>query len=131
MGTPRFADRLVAGACSRWFNEGLTLERLARWAPIDFIEALPSLYRLTRPPDGARVASRRNPMPYANTDDLPPSVKDHLPQHAREIFRASFNSAYEEHGEAAAFRIAWAAVKKRYRKKGSQWVEKDGAADDE
>jgi cation transport regulator len=68
-------------------------------------------------------------MPYASTDDLPPSVKDHLPQHAREIFRAAFNAAYDEHGEVSAFRIAWAAVKKRYRKIGDRWVQKDRADD--
>ena len=32
-------------------------------------------------------------MPYANNDDLPPSVRDHLPFHAQDIFRAAFNNA--------------------------------------
>ena len=36
-------------------------------------------------------------MPYANNDDLPPSVRDHLPFHAQDIFRAAFNNAYEAH----------------------------------
>jgi cation transport regulator len=63
-------------------------------------------------------------MPYAVTDDLPPGVRNHLPQHAQEIFRAAFNSAWDEYGgdEERAFRIAWAAVKKRYRKRGDFWV---------
>jgi cation transport regulator len=56
-------------------------------------------------------------MPYEQIDDLPPSVKDHLPKHAQEIFRAAFNSALEEYGEQErAFRVAWGAVKRDYEK---------------
>jgi len=66
-------------------------------------------------------------MPYASTDDLPPSVRDHLPAHAQEIFRAAFNHAWAAHEgdsrqEEAAFRIAWAAVKHGHQKIGSDWV---------
>jgi cation transport regulator len=63
-------------------------------------------------------------MPYACNDDLPPSVRDHLPPHARDIFREAFNHAWESHGgdEATAFRIAWAAVKRSYVKRGQVWV---------
>jgi cation transport regulator len=66
-------------------------------------------------------------MPYANTDELPPSVRDHLPAHAQEIFLAAFNHAWAAHAgdprqEEAAFRIAWAAVKHNYQKIGHQWV---------
>lgn len=69
-------------------------------------------------------------MPYARNEDLPPSVRDHLPEHAQDIFRAAFDAAFEAHAgdprqEEAAFRIAWAAVKKRYEKVGSEWVPKD------
>jgi len=48
-------------------------------------------------------------MPYERNDDLPPSVRDHLPAHARDIFREAFNHAWDGHGgdEATAFRIAW------------------------
>jgi cation transport regulator len=56
-------------------------------------------------------------MPYEQIDDLPPSVKDHLPKPAQEIFRAAFNSALEEYGEEErAFRVAWGAVKRDYEK---------------
>ena len=56
-------------------------------------------------------------MPYEQIDDLPPSVKDHLPKHAQEIFRAAFNSALEEYAEEErAFRVAWGAVKRDYEK---------------
>jgi cation transport regulator len=63
-------------------------------------------------------------MPYATIDDLPPAVQQHLPPHAQEIFRAAFNAAWDEYGgdEATAFRVAWAAVKQRYRKRGDAWV---------
>ncbi|AFY48191.1 putative cation transport regulator [Nostoc sp. PCC 7524] len=56
-------------------------------------------------------------MPYKQIQDLPNSVKSHLPQHAQEIFRAAFNSAEEEYSEEErAFRVAWSAVKRDYEK---------------
>lgn len=61
-------------------------------------------------------------MPYAMNDDLPPSVRDHLPSHAQDIFREAFNHAFDRYDEATAFRIAWAAVKRSYEKVGSEWV---------
>lgn len=63
-------------------------------------------------------------MPYSTNEDLPPSVRAHLPPHAQDIFRAAFNNAWESYGgrEATAFRIAWAAVKRHYRKVGDEWV---------
>jgi cation transport regulator len=66
-------------------------------------------------------------MPYASNMDLPPSVRDHLPAHAQDIFREAFNSAFDEYHsdrrqEEIAFRVAWAAVKKQYHKAGSRWV---------
>jgi cation transport regulator len=71
-------------------------------------------------------------MPYARNEDLPPGVRDHLPEHAQDIFRAAFNNAwarYADRGpggqEEVAHRIAWAAVKRRYRKRGTEWVPLD------
>jgi cation transport regulator len=71
-------------------------------------------------------------MPYASTADLPPAVR-HLPPHAQEIFLAAFNNAwasYAERGpqaqEEIAFRVAWAAVKKQYYKRGDHWMPKQG-----
>jgi cation transport regulator len=56
-------------------------------------------------------------MPYQQINDLPDSVKEHVPKHAQEIFRAAFNNALEEYGEEErAFRVAWAAVKRDYEK---------------
>ena len=68
-------------------------------------------------------------MPYRSNDDLPPGVRDHLPEHAQDIFREAFNHAFAAHAddprqEEAAFRIAWAAVKRRYEKAGGDWVER-------
>ncbi len=71
-------------------------------------------------------------MPYTTTADLPPAVR-HLPPHAQEIFLSAFNNAwrtYADRGlreqEETAFRVAWAAVKKQYRKHGDRWLPKDG-----
>ena len=72
-------------------------------------------------------------MPYASDDDLPTSVRSHLPPHAREIFRSAFNHAWETYArsprvEEIARRVAWAAVKRRYRK-AADWVPRGDAPD--
>jgi len=71
-------------------------------------------------------------MPYARNEDLPPGVREHLPWHAQDIFRAAFNNAWARYAdrdpatqEEIAHRIAWAAVKRRYRKRGTEWVPLD------
>jgi cation transport regulator len=70
-------------------------------------------------------------MPYASTEELPPSVRAHLPPHAQDIYRGAFNHAWATyagrdpaHVEEIAHRVAWAAVKKRYQKLGDTWVPK-------
>jgi cation transport regulator len=65
-------------------------------------------------------------MPYQQINDLPDSVKEHIPRHAQEIFRAAFNNALEEYGEEErAFRVAWAAVKRDYEKSDNgKWHKK-------
>jgi cation transport regulator len=57
-------------------------------------------------------------MPYRELQDLPRGVRDNLPRHAQEIYRAAFNSAWDEYGhdEERSHRVAWAAVKKKYEK---------------
>lgn len=66
-------------------------------------------------------------MPYRINDDLPPSVRRHLPPHAQDIYREAFNHAFAAHvddprQEEAAHRIAWGAVKRSYVKIGDSWV---------
>lgn len=66
-------------------------------------------------------------MPYKSTSDLPDSVRDNLPEHAQDIFKEAFNSAWDEyadpdkrHGdesrEEVSFKVAWSAVKNEYEK---------------
>ena len=71
-------------------------------------------------------------MPYASVEDLPPPVQAHLPQHAQEIYRSAFNNAWTEYAErgpvqceTTAHRVAWAAVKRKYRKSGDRWVARE------
>jgi cation transport regulator len=75
-------------------------------------------------------------MLYHTVDDLPGRVRDHLPTHAQEIFLEAFNSAYEQYApphkrragaslEETANRVAWAAVKRQYVKRGDRWVPRD------
>ena len=66
-------------------------------------------------------------MPYRSNEDLPPSVRKHLPTHAQDIYREAFNHAFASHRgdrrqEEIAHRTAWFAVKRSYAKKGDQWL---------
>ena len=65
-------------------------------------------------------------MPYDNLSDLPDSARNNLPMHAREIYRATYNSAENQYGEESrAHRVAWSSVENKYEKndKGN-WVQK-------
>lgn len=66
-------------------------------------------------------------MPYPHLSDLPDSVRNALPEHAQEIYKEAFNNAWHEYAQAknrrsgatqeeTAHKVAWAAVKKTYRK---------------
>jgi cation transport regulator len=66
-------------------------------------------------------------MPYKSTRDLPESVRDNLPEHAQDIFKEAFNSAWDEYAdpdkrrgkesqEEVSFKVAWSAVKNEYEK---------------
>lgn len=66
-------------------------------------------------------------MPYRSRDELPPSVRNHLPAHAQDIYREAFNHAYAAHAgeidrEKRSHMIAWAAVKRSYEKADDAWV---------
>jgi cation transport regulator len=69
-------------------------------------------------------------MPYRTNDDLPARVRSHLPPDAQAIYREAFNSAWVHYAsegparEEICHRIAWAAVKRRYRKADVDWVPK-------
>jgi cation transport regulator len=71
-------------------------------------------------------------MPYRTNQDLPESVKNHLPTHAQAIYREAFDSAWQEYQdpskrrgdeslEEVAHKVAWAAVKQTYEKVGDEW----------
>jgi cation transport regulator len=66
-------------------------------------------------------------MPYQKIEELPKSVRDHLPKHAQAIYKEAYNHAWDEYAdpkdrrdgesrEAVASQVAWAAVKKSYEK---------------
>lgn len=71
-------------------------------------------------------------MPYARNADLPEPIRASLPRHAQDIYRAAFNNAFASYAEGSrqeeiAHRVAWAAVKRRYVKRDTRWVERDAA----
>jgi cation transport regulator len=56
-------------------------------------------------------------MPYDNLSDLPDSVRNNLPKHAQEIYRAAYNSAENQYGEESRpHRVAWNAIENKYEK---------------
>ena len=68
-------------------------------------------------------------MPYARNLDLPAPVRAHLPQGAQDIYREAFNHAWKQYAkreperiEEVAHRVAWSAVKRRYRKSDGDCV---------
>jgi cation transport regulator len=72
-------------------------------------------------------------MPYASNSKLPPQIRHVLPRHAQDIYRSAFNNAFGSYAgsgrrEEIAHRVAWAAVKKRYVKRGNEWVVRAVAA---
>ncbi len=75
-------------------------------------------------------------MPYTHLSELPDNVKASLPGHAQEIYRAAFNSAWQQYKdpddrygdddrETVAHKVAWSAVKEKYEKRADHWIEKD------
>ncbi len=66
-------------------------------------------------------------MPYRTNVELPHAVRDWLPEHAQDIYRAAFNHAFAANSddprqEEIAHRIGWAAVKKSFVKVGDRWM---------
>lgn len=76
-------------------------------------------------------------MPYESLRELPSSVSENLPKGAQRIYRAAFNDAWEEYAdresrrgdasrEETAHKVAWAAVKKEYKKEDGKWTKSSG-----
>lgn len=74
-------------------------------------------------------------MPYNTNADLPDNVTNVLPDQAQDIYREAYNSAYEQYDdpenrrgdasqEETAHRVAWSAVKQKYREgEDGKWHE--------
>lgn len=72
-------------------------------------------------------------MPYERNAELPAAVRRSLPREAQTIYRKAFNHAWSEYrerkkrrGDASreetAHKVAWAAVKSSFEKRGDRWV---------
>lgn len=69
---------------------------------------------------------------YRSNAELPDRVRGNLPKHAQDIYRESFNSAWEHYKESdgrneanrdeIAHKVAWAAVKSKYEKANDHWT---------
>ncbi len=77
-------------------------------------------------------------MPYKEVSDLPEKIRHVLPEHAQKIYMKAYNNAVGEYKDAkkrartedslekVAHKVAWAAVKKKYKKEKDidAWIEK-------
>jgi cation transport regulator len=75
-------------------------------------------------------------MPYKSNSELREMVRENLPEHAQDIYREAFNSAWEEYKdpserrgnesrEEVSHKVAWSAVEKVYEKNAERkWVKK-------
>lgn len=73
-------------------------------------------------------------MPYSHNKELPKSVRDSLPEHAQDIYRKAYNSAFDQYDkpddreggatqEETAHKVAWSAVKNSYKKSSNdEWI---------
>ena len=65
-------------------------------------------------------------MPFNSVTALPRDIKEVLPVGAQRIFVGAFNSASRQgKSEQDSFKIAWSAVKIKYRKIGNKWMKKE------
>lgn len=61
-------------------------------------------------------------MPYKSVKELPSAIKK-LPIKAQEMYMEAFNSSYSRNqDDALASKVAWAVVKKRFKKVNGEWV---------
>jgi cation transport regulator ChaB len=53
---------------------------------------------------------------------MPIEILKKLPKEAKKMWESTYNAAKEKYGPDRASKIAWAAVKKKYKKEGNNWV---------
>jgi cation transport regulator len=65
-------------------------------------------------------------MPYNKRTELPKQVKDNVPAHGQDIYKEAFNNAIDQYDgdEERAHRVAWSAVKEKYKKEDGKWKRK-------
>jgi cation transport regulator len=88
-------------------------------------------------PEKRKSSSRKNSRVDTTVSARTKKQIDSLPTHAQHIFKKTHASAVKEYqnpakrrggkkqsAEEAAHKAAWAAVKKKYKKQGDEWVKK-------
>lgn len=74
-------------------------------------------------------------VPYQKNSTLPKAVRASLPQGAQTIWRKAYNNAYKQYKDPkkrkgdesrteTCAKVAWSAVKKKYKKNKDRWVKK-------
>ncbi len=74
-------------------------------------------------------------MPYKSLEDLPQALQKTLPKRAQEIYKATFNKAWNIYADASkrdyssqeevSHKVAWTAVKQAYYKINGHWQHKE------
>jgi cation transport regulator len=68
-------------------------------------------------------------MPYSKRSELPKQVTNNVPAHGQDIYKEAFNNAIDQYDgdEERAHRVAWSAVKEKYKKDNDsgRWVRKE------
>jgi cation transport regulator len=68
-------------------------------------------------------------MPYNKRSELPKQVTNNVPPHGQDIYKEAFNNAIDQYDgdEERAHRVAWSAVKEKYKKdkNSDRWVRKE------
>jgi cation transport regulator ChaB len=73
---------------------------------------------------GNSRSSQEETMPKKDTTEIPQTIQ-RSDKHAQEIWKKAHDSAVETYGEGGrAHRVAYAALKHQYEKKGDKWVKK-------
>jgi cation transport regulator len=88
-------------------------------------------------PEKRKSSSRKNSRVGTGVSTRTKKQIDSLPTHAQHIFKKTHASAVKEYqnpskrrggkrqsAEEVAHKAAWAAVKKKYKKQGDEWVKK-------
>jgi cation transport regulator len=113
---------------------------------VEALEALPEKCYYTMPQVweaiGEFAPETEEDLPYKTNAELPITVQENLPEHAQDIYREAFSSAWEQYADpqkrrdpsedrkTVAHKVAWAAVERKYVRDDDHWVSQEEEEED-